>query len=170
LNPGFDPAKPPPCDLCKAAPAAIQLVEQKGGETRRVSLCAACASKQGISHDGANVTFNLPAILAAMTGAAQTTPPVACPSCGMTAADFQRLGRLGCSRCYEVFAAQLEPVIKRFQAGAAHRGLAPTRLGAVAELSELAALRVRLQECVRSESYEEAARLRDRIRELEKRA
>lgn len=165
----FDPTNPPVCDMCKAAPASIQFVEQKGGETRRISLCASCGSKQGISHDGNSVTFNLPGLLAAMGGMTSATQVShQCAACGLTTEEFRATGRLGCARCYEAFAEMLEPIIKKVQAGTAHRGLAPARLGPLMEKQTVAALRRQLDEAVAAERYEEAIALRDKIRELER--
>lgn len=166
----FDPNKPPVCDICKQAPAAIQFVEQRGAEMRKISICQGCAAKQGISQNGNSLTFNLPSLLAAMSNmsGAPAEDPV-CPSCGMTGSQFREGGRLGCARCYEVFDEMIDPIIKRAQAGEAHRGLAPARLAPSLEKTELAELRRKLEECVRAERYEEAARIRDRIRELESR-
>ncbi len=159
------------CDLCKQAPAAIQFVEQRGTETRKISICQGCAAKQGISQDGNSLTFNLPSLLAAMSGmaGAATEDPV-CPGCGLTGAQFREGGRFGCARCYEVFEDIIKPIIKRAQAGEAHRGLAPARLAPSLEKSEIADLRRQLEENVRAEKYEEAARIRDRIRELDKKS
>lgn len=162
----FDPNSPPMCDLCKAAPAAIQFVEQRGAETRKISICHACAAKQGISHDGSSLTFNLPSILAAMSAIVQPEEEPVCESCGMTGAQFREGGRLGCAKCYEAFESILKPIIKRTQSGVSHRGLVPARLASAMEQSELPELKKRLEQCVREEKYEEAARLRDRIREL----
>lgn len=166
----FDPASPPLCDLCKGAPAAIQFVEQRGSDTRKISICHACAAKQGISHDGGSLTFNLPSILAAMSNIVQTAEEPNCNFCGMTGAQFREGGRLGCAQCYEVFESILKPIVKRTQSGMAHRGLMPARVTPTVDKAEIADLRKKLDEFVRQERYEEAARLRDKIRELEQKA
>lgn len=167
----FDPSSPPTCDLCHAAPAAIQVVEQRGAETRKIAICPACAAKQGISQNGNAINFNLPNLIAAMEGvaAAREAPAAAppfCPACGTRLEHFQESGRLGCAHCYEVFEPFIQPLVKRAQAGEAHRGLAPGRLAPEAPVGEEATLRNRLKECVAAERYEEAARLRDQLRAL----
>jgi protein arginine kinase activator len=149
----------------------IQVVEQRGVETRKISICPVCAAKQGISQDGNAINLNLPNLIAAMSGITAQQPPGPaphCPACGTRLDQFQESGRLGCARCYEIFEPFIRPLVKRAQAGEAHRGLAPARLAPEAPTAEEATLRNRLKECVASERYEEAARLRDQLRALTK--
>lgn len=167
MNTPFDPVSPPLCDLCKAAPAAIQFVEQRGNETRKISICHGCAAKQGISHNGSSLTFNLPSILAAMSSLVEPEEDVVCSFCGLTGTQFRENGRLGCAQCYEVFEEILKPIIKRTQSGMDHRGLVPARLAPSVEKAEIIELRKKMEELVKAERYEEAARLRDKIKELE---
>ncbi len=173
MNLPFDPASPPVCDLCRQAPAALQLMEQRGTETRKISICASCAAQRGIQQQNGQITFNLPSLMAAMAAVhapGERPASDACPGCGLTAAQFQETGRLGCARCFEVFEALVSQVVKRAQAGTSHRGLAPQRLGPALERAHLEELKRRLKEAVKAEKYEEAARLRDRIREAERNA
>ncbi len=41
----------------------------------------------------------------------------ACPYCASTYRNFLATGRLGCAHCYDEFAADLEPLIEKYQAG-----------------------------------------------------
>lgn len=170
--PPIDPNNPPVCDVCHQRPANVQFVEQRGAQVRALSLCSQCAQQQGINTQGGQVTLNLPSLLAQMaaaTGAPGRAPvPVeaACPDCGMTVEQFREGGRLGCARCYEAFEPMIASIVKRVQAGSAHRGLAPQRLGSQA-VQDLSSLREALKRAVKEERYEEAARIRDRIREAE---
>lgn len=164
---------PPLCDLCKAAPAAIQFVEQRGNERKQISICQACAAKQGIHHDGSNFTVNIPSVIATLTGLAAAQAQVSgpepiCGNCGMTAAQLREGGRVGCARCYEAFDEIIGPFVQRAQAGVFHKGLAPRRLAPSPEKADVAALRIQLRDAVKAERYEEAAKLRDRIRTMEK--
>lgn len=92
----------------------------------------------------------------------------ACPHCGMTLAEFRRRRVVGCAHDYEVFGEELQELLRRLHAGDAHVGKLPQAI----EMKRLREHRVgQLQEelgrAVTGESYEEAARLRDRIRALE---
>jgi protein arginine kinase activator len=92
-----------------------------------------------------------------------------CPNCGLTYVQFRQTGRLGCSQCYEAFSQRLIPLIKRIQGSTEHTGKIPLRRGHGAQRQrQLETLRVNLNRAVAREEFEEAARLRDQIRELEK--
>lgn len=175
--PPQSPGQPPLCDLCHAAPAAIQFVEQRGNERKQIAICQACAAKQGIHHDGSNFTVNIPSVIAALAGLASAQasapnsgPEPVCQNCGMTATELREGGRVGCARCYEAFEMILAPFVHRAQAGTFHKGLAPRRLAPSPDKVDVAALRLQLRDAVKAERYEEAAKLRDRIRDLEQRS
>jgi protein arginine kinase activator len=91
-----------------------------------------------------------------------------CPACGIKYMEFKAEGRLGCPRDYQVFQKALEPLLQRIHRAMRHVGKIPphaTRNAAVQ--SELMDLRQKLREAIDVEAYEEAARLRDLIREKE---
>jgi protein arginine kinase activator len=93
-----------------------------------------------------------------------------CPGCGKTYHDFVKAGRLGCGVCYTQFEKEIEPVVRKIAANPEHVGKVPKRRsGSLLTWREIEGLRRGLDEAVRTENYEEAARLRDQIRELEKR-
>jgi protein arginine kinase activator len=103
-----------------------------------------------------------------LQGAALTGQPgTACPGCGLTHEQFQAGRRLGCARCYDVFAAELEQIFHRVQDEAVHRGKVPGRpRTAPPSPLELRRLRECLQRAVEDERFEEAARFRDQINKL----
>ncbi len=113
--------------------------------------------------------------------------PAMCPSCKLTFAAFRKSGKFGCASCYEAFEGRLTPIFDRAHEGATHHvGKVPKRaMKGVADKDdvqarELALLEARaraetinrvrheLAKAVASEQYEEAARLRDRLVELQR--
>jgi protein arginine kinase activator len=86
----------------------------------------------------------------------------------MTYSQFGQIGRFGCSQCYQSFAGQLEPLLRRVQGNSSHTGKAPLRtrenLGYRREIDQL---RQELHAAINTEAYEMAAVLRDRIHALE---
>lgn len=91
-----------------------------------------------------------------------------CPNCGMTYQDFTQSGKIGCSECYQTFRRNLSPLLKRLHGSLSHAGKIPKRSGGVIVLQqEIYQLKEKLKNCVQEEAYEEAAKLRDQIRELE---
>jgi len=91
----------------------------------------------------------------------------ACTGCGLTPSDFKEHGRLGCPKCYEVFEAKLEPVIRKLHKGDSHVGKVPKGCEREVSPEELANLKRRLDEYVSREEYEMAAVVRDQIKALE---
>ncbi len=87
-----------------------------------------------------------------------------CPNCGYTWAKFRETHQLGCPKCYEQFEERL------------HRVFPPPdwneeEADETVEVNEQKMkehLRKSLEQAVKKENYEEAARLRDCIRELDK--
>jgi len=91
-----------------------------------------------------------------------------CSNCGMTYSQFERIGRFGCSQCYQSFAGQLEPLLRRVQGNSRHTGKAPLRTGEnLGYKREIEQLRQELQAAISAEAYERAAALRDQIHALE---
>lgn len=91
-----------------------------------------------------------------------------CPQCGLKFVEFRNSGRLGCPHDYQQFREELMPLLENIHGETRHCGKTPRRLPQTKETqSELMSLRKQLQQAVTKEAYEEAARLRDRIRQLE---
>jgi protein arginine kinase activator len=91
-----------------------------------------------------------------------------CPVCGIKFVEFRNSGRLGCPHDYQEFREELTPLLENIHGETRHCGKTPRRLPQNKQTqSELLQLRKQLQQAVTREAYEEAARLRDRIRKLE---
>ena len=100
---------------------------------------------------------------------AATTVSVKCPSCGLTYADFKKIGRLGCGECYNTFRKYLGPLLKRIHGSTQHTGKSPLIAGKPRKKKiDLQALRIRLARAIEEEAFEEAAKIRDQIKELER--
>ena len=163
------------CDLCGKAEASVHLTEIINDQTRELHLCEACAHEKGAA---AAEQFGLAGLLAGLTEAGLKSGLRAgenpkCAQCGMTYQDFRKSGRLGCGACYESFHKYLAPLLKRIHGSTEYTGaLSPPGAGKPAKkpepADEQARLRERLKEAVAGERFEEAARLRDRIRALSK--
>lgn len=163
------------CDLCGKNEAAVHLTEIINDETRELHLCEACAREKGAA---AAEQFGLAGLLAGLAdfgarGGLKTEPPP-CPQCGLAYENFRKSGRLGCGECYENFARILAPLLKRVHGSAQYVGRLspPARTAAKKKAAlpdeDLAVLKERLKTAIAAEDFEEAVRLRDRIRLLER--
>lgn len=163
------------CSACQKNPATIVLMDLDGGSvSSQQHLCSPCAEKLGVVQPKTPVKMSpelLEDLLGAATGKPRAQKAVGCPGCGLSLQQFKNTGRLGCPRCYETFRADLVPLLQRVHESSQHRGRLP---GAVQQpvartpQLDLVDLRKRLDDAVRGERYEEAARLRDELRRAEK--
>jgi protein arginine kinase activator len=91
-----------------------------------------------------------------------------CPLCGIKFVEFRNSGRLGCPHDYQEFRAELTPLLENIHGETRHCGKTPRRHPQSKQVeSELIQLRKQLHQAINREAYEEAARLRDRIRKME---
>ncbi len=160
------------CELCHVNDACIEVKQVAEDVCREVHLCEECAAQKGLKTTGDLAGLLMGGGLFPLAeGEADAASPAGdlalpgCPGCHMRASDFRKTGRLGCGRCYETFAALLEPMIYTMQRAASrHQGKHPVRTDVQKELK---GLKIRLDQAIRKEAFEEAAGLRDRIRVLE---
>lgn len=162
------------CNICGANEATIHLTEIINGQMVEIHLCETCAQEKGTEF---KTHFNVNDLLTGLTDLAKEISGEAkisakCSNCGLTYEEFGRTGRLGCAECYEAFSKLLMPLIKRVQYSLQHKGKRPSRLAAGVSLLRanqdmLRELQNRLQKLVTNEEFEEAARLRDQIKQLE---
>ena len=129
-----------------------------GGELKRTDLCAECARESGALHPSG---FLSPEVLLTGPEPAAVVGHEKCPACGYPLDTLTKTGRLGCAVCYEKFSAHLTTALQESQKSLVHVGKRPGRKNARRE-----DLEAELQQLVRSEQYEEAARVRDRIAKL----
>ncbi len=165
------------CQECGKNKATVHLTRIKNNEKTEIYLCEECAQKKG-ELNLAQDTLSLHNFLTGFLGGgqpqqtSQTGDLVGvsdCPRCGLSYNEFREKGRLGCVQCYENFEEQLTPLIKRIHGREEHRGKVPARTGGlIRKKREIEKLREEMEKAVREENFEEAARIRDDIRKMEK--
>ncbi|MEJ2703789.1 MAG: UvrB/UvrC motif-containing protein [Sedimentisphaerales bacterium] len=162
------------CQICNKNDATIHLTEIAEGVRTEMHICENCAAEQDItvkSHIPINeLLSNLLAVQPTdeeISGVAEQK--LACSICGFTLAQFRKEGVLGCPRDYEIFENVLRPLIEKAHDGSTtHCGKIPLKTpGDTKKQSELLSLRQQLEAAVRSEDYERAAEIRDRIKRTE---
>ena len=160
------------CDVCGKNPATVHLTEIIDDQMNELHLCEECAREKSAAMEQ---QFGLSDLLAGMADVSKPTakeletPAVKCPTCGLTYADFKKIGRLGCGECYTVFRKYLAPLLKRIHGSTQHSGKSPLNITVkgTKKRTDIQGLRLRLQKAIEEEAFEEAARLRDQIKELE---
>jgi len=158
------------CDLCGAADATIHVRQMdKAGSVTEIDVCEECARKRGFS-EIEKIQNDVAQVLAEMKDkVAVEDAQLVCPGCGMSYADFKRQGRLGCPRCYDAFGEKLLPLVRRIHGAVQHVGRS-TRSGVKHAQVKMTAqrLRLELEDAIKSEDYERAARLRDELSHVER--
>ena len=170
------------CDECKMQPACVHITKVVNDQKQEWNLCESCAKKSGeiglaltvqnmlennlSVHDFVKALFEQVHI--ANPAEPERQEPV-CSICGMNYVEFRRTGKLGCDQCYQTFAGELEPLVKKIHGACVHTGKIPRRAGAALSVwQRIRSLRQELEQLVAREAYEQAAVVRDEIRELEK--
>lgn len=177
------------CDICQKNEASVHLTEVINGEVTEMHLCEDCARGKGAEmqqHFGiADLLSGLVDFPLSAASVKKESIRLKCPNCGMAYADFKRLGKFGCARCYDTFKRALYPLFKRIHGTARHAGKEPVKSLAqgmslnekvkkvVSEkerlIMELDTLKTRIAKAIGKEDFEEAAVLRDKIRAIENR-
>jgi len=160
------------CENCGQRPAKVHMTEiVNDNEKRERHLCEECADKEGLLAVKQNFSISeLLAGLAAshLAGKAGDVPDVKCPSCGITFAEFQSAGRLGCAEDYDVFGEHIVPRLEKFHDSMQHVGKSPRGGGNSPERGSYAlALWAPLRGAVAEVAYEGGAMLRDEIKKAE---
>jgi protein arginine kinase activator len=159
------------CDICGKNPATVHLTEIINEQMNELHLCEECARQKSAQMEQ---QFGLSDLLAGMAEFEKPAKEaesaiIKCANCGLTYADFKKIGRLGCGECYNAFKKYLGPLLKRIHGSNQHVGKSPLRVTKVLrEGIDLQELRNRLLKAIGSEAFEDAARIRDQIKELEK--
>jgi protein arginine kinase activator len=157
------------CQFC-SKPATVHLTDIVNSVKKEMHLCQACAEAQQLMQ---KQELNLPAILHSLIG--QHLGPqtdelarLVCPACGIGYMEFRAAGRLGCPNDYAVFKLGLGTLLNRIHRSTRHIGKFPRQRGPSQDrLVEIVQLRRQLQSAVDAEAYEEAARIRDLLRQKE---
>ncbi len=167
------------CQQCKKNNASIFYKETVNGKTTSYALCPECAAK--LTEEGkikevkdpfttffddpfGDLFNNMLGIPANQISSQKSV----CPDCGCTLSMIQNTGMLGCPTCYRFFAEALEPTVRNIHGNTRHIGKIPgDREAKKAKKDKLASLKKELSEAIKAENFEQAAVLRDQIRDLE---
>ena len=104
------------CDICAKNPATVHLTEIIDDQMNELHLCEECAHQKSLQMEQ---QFGLSDLLGGLaefekpTKEKEAALTIKCANCGLTYADFKKIGRLGCSECYDTFKKYLGPLLKK---------------------------------------------------------
>ena len=85
-----------------------------------------------------------------------------CPVCFLSLAEFKRTGRFGCNQCVTTFEPYIKSLIKQIQQS--NRPIGRRAGKGIKRGFEVFRLREELKKALEQEAYEEAAKIRDKLR------
>jgi len=172
------------CDFCHNNKASIHLIKIQGNKVERVNICKECAkdfpflADEDFYNDIARVLYNF---FSRGNGSSFSSGDKKilrnlrysrnrkCSFCGIDLRTIKKIGRVGCGNCYSEFKDILFPVIKSIQGSLENKGKIPVNTSRKIRLEKsIRDLKRKLQNEIIIENFEEAAKIRDRIKKLEK--
>ncbi|MDP4182074.1 MAG: UvrB/UvrC motif-containing protein [Bacillota bacterium] len=161
------------CENCQEKIANVHFTQVINNKKVEMHLCKQCAKEKGHVNFGSTMDINdfVKGLFGIDYSSPHFTPEPAqmvCEKCGMSYEEFQKTGKFGCSKCYEMYGESLKPLFKRLHGNIEHNGKTPkSSKESYSASKELERLKLLLQQAVEKEEYEKAAEIRDKIKSLE---
>ena len=180
------------CQNCGKNEVNFKYTQVINGVKKEMALCDKCAKELGLDNMDFNIPINFSSFLgdffneyndSAFLPGFSTATILKCPNCGMSYDDFIQTGKFGCSECYDTFSERINPVLKNIHGSNTHIGRKSRMLNVnnktkredivekkneeKNENSELKELNNVLKKAIKEERYEDAAKLRDKIKNIE---
>ena len=165
------------CQHCNEREATTHIKKNINGNKTEMHLCSECVAKLGIAEEFSAESFFADTFFGNLLGAGIPAMNVLsgverCDCCGSSFNDIVKNGSVGCANCYQKFADKLEPSIIKIHGKTKHVGKNVTYTVDEADKTETAmdtvqGLKEELKQAVKEQRFEDAAQLRDRIKELE---
>lgn len=182
------------CENCGENEANVRYTQIVNGVKKEMKLCKNCADELGIGDMDFNMPINLSSFLSDFFDDTSDTflpefikkEELQCDECGMTYDEFVHTGKFGCAKCYDIFSNKIDPILKNLHASNRHIGRKGKITNPVldkdtikkevekketkqdSEISKIDSLKEDLKQAIKEERYEDAARIRDEIKKLEK--
>ncbi len=170
------------CQHCNQNEATTHIKKNINGQREEMHLCSHCAEELGVMEEFRMPSMNdlfgnsfLGNFLGAGAAAMNSLAGVErCHICGSSFNDIVNSGHIGCSDCYDKFADKLEPSIRKIHGKTKHIGKfisydeseEPKTKEVKPEVNQTDILKEQLKDAIKEQRFEDAAILRDKIKEL----
>lgn len=169
------------CSVCNKNHATIHIQEVVNGVKKTIHICQVCAAAKGLNvpgFEGMNLTeflYNISSddpkesqSIVIDENEIKTADVLACSKCGWDSEKMKKTGRLGCPECYHTFRDKLADSLALMHRGIVHCGKIPPSVVSErnAFMTTLLKLQKKLEKHIKNEEYEEAAKVRDKLKDL----
>ena len=158
------------CQSCGKKEATVRYYEDINGAKQELHFCEDCAKKFGF--ENFSEMFS-PIFTSIPDFFIEEKKEDKCNKCGYTFENYLKTGFFGCPNCYEAFNDNLDELFMKLHGKTRHveknsKKLKESAKKKLTKEEEIAILKGKLADLVKNEEYEEAAVLRDKIKEMEK--
>jgi len=162
------------CQKCNLREGKIHIINGNGEDRTEYILCDECA--KSFENYDLETSFTDNDFLTSLIESIQSSPlkvnyimTTNCKRCGMSYGNYRKLGRVGCSECYNSFLEKITTLIVNIQGSSVHSGKTPkNHLNYVNNKKVIKEFKNELNKEILKENFEEAAKIRDKIIFLEK--
>ncbi|MEK7812605.1 MAG: UvrB/UvrC motif-containing protein [Candidatus Desantisbacteria bacterium] len=169
------------CEMCKQNEATVFFQQIINDKQTEFHLCEECAHKKGALMMSQTSIANLLGGLVEPGKITSQEIELRCKNCGLNYPSFCERGKFGCSECYQAFSQKLSTIFRKIHGSTQHTGKRPVNLPAGSPKpeqnepkeiphsckDEINKLRQELQAAIKTEEFEKAAELRDKIKAME---
>ncbi|MFI4912076.1 MAG: UvrB/UvrC motif-containing protein [Sedimentisphaeraceae bacterium JB056] len=168
------------CERCKTNVATIHMTEIVNGSKKEIHLCEECVEKDFILP---YFKMSFAELFKNITSSDASQPAKAldslkrkkrqvklkrCWACESEYAEFDLFTNFGCANDYQLFSKQIDAVLRKYNNdNSVHTGKLPLRsLEKTRRENRSMLLHMRIENAVKSENYELAAKMRDKLKNL----
>ena len=157
------------CPRCMQREANVFFTKNVNGKKEEYKVCDVCAKEMGLlTPQGVMVSMNdfISQFMGKGMNASLPSSAPVCPKCHTTLEEFAKTSKFGCGECYHAFENYLDPMMKRMHGTTGHSGKLPSRASEdVIKKRKIDELKAQLNAAVQKEDFEQAAVLRDKIKQ-----
>lgn len=163
------------CNHCGKNEANTHYKRVINGKKEEMYLCEECARELGVMNDFSFEPFSMDTFFGNLLGAgAAALNSIAgvdrCTYCGSSFNDIVNSGKVGCANCYDRFESKLNPSIEKLHGRTRHVGKSVSYTVEEDEeqesVDELTKLKEEMKLAIKEQRFEDAAIIRDKIKNL----
>jgi len=170
------------CQNCKEREAIIKYYENINGEKKETVLCSVCAKKLNLIEFPNTLSYFLSSYPKELFENEYTKK--VCDKCSYTFDDYLKNGLFGCPNCYDAFNDRIDALLTRIHGKNRHIAIEnkknqniikktytsvkdKNKNMDISSIIDINILKNLLSLSIKEEKYEDAAKIRDRIKDLE---